>query len=192
MLNKIWAFFIMIGITSCIFTGNIKVINETILTSGKEALDMIINIFPVIAIWLGLMNIAVHSKLLDKLSNLLRPLLKKLFPDIPRNHDSLKYISTNIIANMFGLGSVATPSGLKAMSSLQELNKNKDTASSSMITFLVLNTSGVTIIPTTMISLRIMHKSVDPTRIILPCIFATILSSIAGLLMDKHLRRKYK
>ena len=184
MLNKIWAFFIMIGITSCIFTGNIKVINET--------LDMIINIFPVIAIWLGLMNIAVHSKLLDKLSNLLRPLLKKLFPNIPRNHDSLKYISTNIIANMFGLGSVATPSGLKAMSSLQELNKNKDTASSSMITFLVLNTSGVTIIPTTMTSLRIMHKSVDPTRIILPCIFATILSSIAGLLMDKHLRRKYK
>lgn len=192
MLNKIWSLFIIIGIISCIFTGNIKVINETILTSGKESLDMILNIFPMIAIWLGLMNIAIHSKLLDKLSNLLKPFLKRIFPDIPSNHDSLKYISTNIITNMFGLGSVATPSGLKAMKSLQELNKDKTTASKSMITFLVLNTSGVTIIPTTMISLRVMHKSVDPSRIILPCILATILSSIAGILMDRHLSKKYE
>jgi len=192
MLNKIWAFFIMIGIVSCIFTGNIKIINETILNSGKESLDMILNIFPMIAIWLGLMNIAIHAKILDKLSNLLKPLLIKIFPDIPSNHDSLKYISMNIIANMFGLGSVATPSGLKAMKSLQEINNKKDTASKSMITFLVLNTSGVTIIPTTMISLRIMHKSSDPTKIIFPCIIATIMSSIAGLLMDKYLRNKYQ
>ena len=192
MLNKIWAFFIMIGIVSCIFTGNIKIINETILNSGKESLDMILNIFPMISIWLGLMNIAIHAKILDKLSNLLKPLLIKIFPDIPSNHDSLKYISMNIIANMFGLGSVATPSGLKAMKSLQEINNKKDTASKSMITFLVLNTSGVTIIPTTMISLRIMHKSSDPTKIIFPCIIATIMSSIAGLLMDKYLRNKYQ
>ena len=112
---------------------------------------MIIKIFPVMALWLGLMNIAKNSGLLDKLSKKISPILKFLFPEIPKNHESLNYISSNIIANMFGLGNAATPFGLKAMKSLQKLNKNKDIASRSMITFLVINTSGVTIIPTTII-----------------------------------------
>ena len=91
---------------------------------------------------------------------------------------------------MFGLGSAATPFGLKAMKSLQSLNKNKDVASRSMITFLVINTSGVTIIPTTIISMRMMHKSSDPTCIIIPCIIATSLATIAGIIIDKVLARR--
>ena len=141
------------------------------------------------AVWLGLMKIATNSGLMKKIASILSPILRHLFPDIPKNHESLGYIASNIAVNMFGLGSAATPFGLKAMEKLQELNDKKDTATKSMITFLVLNTSGVTIIPTTIISLRIMYQSTDPTRIVPFCILATSIATISGLLMDRFLRR---
>ena len=166
--------------------------NEEILSSTKTALDMTLKIFPVLALWLGIAKIAEESGLLKKLSLILSKILKVLFPEIPKNHESLSYISSNIIANMFGLGNAATPFGLKAMTSLQELNKNKDTASRSMITFLVINTSGVTIIPTTIISLRMMYGSNNPTSILLPCIIITFASTIGGLIMDRVLSKVYK
>ena len=192
MINKIWGFFIITGISVSLLTGRMDIINKEILESSKSALDMIIKIFPVMALWLGLMKIATTSSLLDKISSKFRPILKFLFPDIPKEHESLNYISSNIIANMFGLGNAATPFGLKAMKSLQELNDNKDTATKSMITFLVINTSGVTIIPTTIISLRMMYHSLNPTCIIIPCIIATSLSTVAGITMDKILQRRWK
>lgn len=187
MVNKIWGFFIVLGIMFCLFTGKIDVINTEILESGKTALDMTIKIFPVMALWLGISKIAEESGLLKKLSLKLSFILKFLFPEIPSNHPSLSYISSNVIANMFGLGNAATPFGLKAMQSLQELNDKKDTASRSMITFLVLNTSGVTLIPTTVISLRMMYGSINPTSIVLPCIVITFLSTFFGLIMDRIL-----
>ena len=119
-------------------------------------------------------------------------ILKYIFPEIPKGHVSLSYISSNIIANMFGLGNAATPFGLKAMKSLQELNKKKDTATRSMITFLVINTSGVTIIPTTIISLRMMYGSTNPTSIVFACILSTFLSTTFGLIIDRLLARRYK
>lgn len=190
MINKIWAFFIASGILYALFTGNIETINKEILDSSKTALDMIVKIFPVMALWLGIMRIAETSGLLSKMSNKLAPILGKLFPEIPKKHESLSLIASNIIANMFGLGSAATPFGLKAMASLQEINEKKDTASRSMITFLVLNTSGVTIIPTTIISLRMLYGSINPTEIVFPCILATICSTVAGLIMDRFLARR--
>lgn len=189
MVNKIWGFFIIIGIIFCLFTDNVDVINNEILNSCKTALDMTFKIFPVMALWLGIAKIAEVSGLLKKLSLKLSGILKFIFPEIPKGHQSLSYISSNIIANMFGLGNAATPFGLKAMQSLQELNTKKDTASRSMITFLVLNTSGVTIIPTTIISLRMMYGSVDPTSIVFPCIIITFTSTFIGLIIDHILAR---
>ena len=189
MVNKIWGFFIIIGIVFCLFTDNVDVINNEILNSCKTALDMTFKIFPVMALWLGIAKIAEVSGLLKKLSLKLSGILKFIFPEIPKGHQSLSYISSNIIANMFGLGNAATPFGLKAMQSLQELNTKKDTASRSMITFLVLNTSGVTIIPTTIISLRMMYGSVDPTGIVFPCIIITFTSTFIGLIIDRILAR---
>lgn len=191
MINIIWGFFIILGIIYYLLTGDISNINSEILNSGKQSLDMVIEIFPVMAVWLGLMNIAKESGLLQKLSNKLSILLKYLFPEIPKGHESIGYIASNIVINMFGLGSAATPFGLKAMKSLQKLNNKKDTASRSMITFLVLNTSGVTIVPTMIISLRMMHGSTNPTEIVITCLIATICSTIAGLLMDRFLARRY-
>ena len=191
MVNKIWGCFIIIGILYCLLNKNIEIVNNAILDSTKTSFDMIIKIFPVMALWLGIAKIAEVSGLLKKLSCKISTLLKYIFPEIPKNHESLSYISSNIIANMFGLGNAATPFGLKAMQSLQKLNKKKDTATRSMITFLVLNTSGVTIMPTTIISLRMMYGSVDPTSIVLPCIIITFLSTLLGLMIDRILARFY-
>ena len=116
----------------------------------------------------------------------------KIFPEIPRGHESLGLISSNIVANMFGLGNAATPFGLKAMESLQKLNKDKEVASRSMITFLVINTCGVTIVPTTIISLRMMHDSTDPTSIVIPCVIVSFLSLAIGLIIDSFFSRRSK
>lgn len=192
MINIVWLILISIGIIYGICTNNTSTINSTIIDSTKISLDMLFKIFPVIALWMGLMKIAETSKLLEKLSNKLSPFLIKIFPDIPKNHESFSLIASNIIANLFGLGSAATPFGLKAMESLQKLNKKKDTASRSMITFLVLNTSGLTIIPTTIISLRMMYKSINPTHIVVACIISTICATIGGLIIDRIMWRRYK
>ena len=192
MVNKIWGFLIVIGVITCFFTSKVNILNTEILECTKTSLDMIFKIFPIMALWLGIMKIASVSGLLEKFSKLLSPILKKLFPEIPSNHESMQYISSNIVANMFGLGNAATPFGLKAMKSLQELNDKKDTASRSMITFLVLNTSGVTIIPTTIISLRMMYGSLNPTSIVMACILSTFLSTMFGLLIDRILANRYR
>ncbi len=192
MVGYIWAFLIGIGIIYSLVTGNITVINESILTNASEALDLILNLLPIIVLWTGVLKIAEKSGLLDKFAKLLNPFLKRIFSDIPKDNKALGYISSNIAANMLGLGSAATPAGLKAMEELQKINKEKDTASTPMITFLVLNTAGVTLIPTTILALRVAYKSSNPSSIIVPAIIATACSSIAGLTLDYFIRKKQK
>ena len=192
MINIIWLMLISIGIIYGLFTNNLEVLNNTIVDSTKISLDMLIKIFPVLALWMGLTKIAEKSGLLNKLSLKLSPLLSKLFPEIPKGHESLGLMASNMISNIFGLGSAATPFGLKAMTSLQKVNKKKDTASRSMITFLVINTSGLTIIPTTIISLRMMHGSTNPTIIVFACILSTFFATLGGIVIDRILARRYK
>jgi spore maturation protein A len=192
MVNTIWLLLIIIGIIYAFLTGNLDKINTTIIDSTKVSLDMLLRIFPILALWMGFTEIAEKSHLLDKFSKLISPILGKLFPDIPKNHPAISYIASNVIANIFGLGSAATPFGLKAMDSLQELNSKKDTATRSMITFLVLNTSGLTIVPTTIISLRLMYGSLEPTKIVGACLISTIFATVGGLVVDKMLARRYK
>ena len=131
------------------------------------------------------MNIAKKSGLLGKLAKLLTPILVIIFPEIPKNSQCFSYIGTNIIMNMLGLGNAATPFGLKAIKEMQVLNNNKDTASRSMITFLVMNTAAVTIMPTTIISLRMYYNSINPTSIIPYIIITSTLSCLVGLIIDR-------
>ena len=155
------------------------------LLSAKNSLELILSIIPVICLWLGIMNIAKKSGLLDKLSKLLTPILKIVFPEIPKNSPCFSYIGTNIIMNMLGLGNAATPFGLKAIKEMQTLNQKKDTATRSMITFLVMNTASVTIMPTTLISLRMMYGSLNPESIIPYVIITSSLSCLFGLIIDR-------
>lgn len=190
MVNIIWGFFIVIGITYSFFTGNIEIINNEIIDSGKEAFNLIMDMMPLLVIWMGLMQIAEKSGLINLIAKALSPILSKLFPSIPKGNPALGYIASNIAVNMAGLGSAATPFGLKAMEKLQELNLYKKTASEAMITFLVLNTSGVTIVPTTIIALRQSAGSANPTLVLPLCILATTCSTIAGLTLDYMIRRR--
>lgn len=190
MVNIIWALFIIIGIIYSLISGNFNVINNEILVSGKSALDLLLGMLPLLVIWMGLMKVAEEAGIISSISKMMSPILKKIFPSVPNNDPSLGFIASNIAANMAGLGSAATPFGLKAMESLQKLNKDKKIASEAMITFLVLNTSGVTIVPTTIISLRLLYGSVNPSVVLPFCIIATSCSTIGGLTIDYLIRRK--
>lgn len=196
MVNYIWAFFIIVGIVYAFLTGKTDVINSEIISSASTSINMILTILPIMCLWLGLMNIAKESGLLKIMSTKISPIVKKLFPEIPKDHEALSLISSNIIMNMLGLGNAATPFGLKAMKAMQELNKNKDVASRSMITFLVINTASVTVIPTTVISFRVINGATNPTDILLSSIITTIFSCLIGLILDRLLyllwRRNYE
>lgn len=190
MINKIWAFFIIVGIVFTIFFGSVADLNDTILNSASNGVQMVLDLLPIIVLWSGIMKIAEKSGLLDKVGNFVKPLLSKLFPSLKKDSKALGYITSNICANAMGLGSAATPFGLKAMEEMQKENPKKDEASDAMITFLVLNTSGVTIVPTTVIALRMMHGSANPEEIIITSIIATVCASVAGLTLDYIRRRK--
>jgi len=192
MVNVIWAALIFIAIIYSFFTGNIETINNGILTHATSGMNLILEMMPLIVLWTGIMKIAENSGLLEVFSKMLNPVLSKLFPSLNKDHKALGYIASNIAANMLGLGSAATPFGLKAMEELQKDNPKKDTATEAMITFLVLNTGGVTLIPTTVIALRMMYGSANPTEIIITSILATTVSSVSGLVLDYMIRRKNK
>ena len=187
MINIIWFILISCGIIFSFFS-NVDMSN-VILNSGNEAYNLILTIGPNIVLWSGVLNIAEKSGLLKKIAILLKPFLSRIMPTCS-NDKALEYVSSNVAANMMGLGSVATPAGLKAMEEFQKDNKDKTRASDAMITFLVLNTSGVTIIPMTVLSLRLMHKSINVTSIIIPGLIATLCSTTGGLLLDYFIRRR--
>lgn len=190
MVSYIWFFLIIIGVVYSFLTGNIGNINESILTNGNDALELMLSIFPVIVLWSGIMKIAEDAGMLKKFAKMLEPILSKLFPSVPKDNPSLGYIASNIAANMMGLGSAATPFGLKAMVELQKINDKKDTASVAMITFLVLNTAGVTVVPTTVLALRIAHGSNNPSEIIIPGVIATFCSCIGAVVIDYFIRKR--
>lgn len=184
MINYIWGVFIVLGVIISIIKRDPNLTNN-LITSGTKGIDMIINLVPLMCLWLGTMKIADSSGLLNIISNKLSKIIRVIFPEIPKGDPAIAYISSNIVMNMLGLGNAATPFGIKAMTRLKELNNNSDIASRSMITFLVINTSSVTIIPTTVISLRIASGSNNPTEIMTACIITTFLSSFIGLLIDR-------
>ena len=190
MISILWSFLIIIGITYAFLSGNFNTINQSVLVNANKAFELIISLLPTVVLWTGIMKIAEDAGLLQRFATFLEPILKRLFPSIPKDNKALGYISSNIAANMLGLGSAATPFGLKAMDELQKINTKKDTASQAMITFLVLNTAGVTIIPTTIIAIRLGYGSLNPSEIILPAILSTICSSVTALTIDYFIRRK--
>ena len=184
MINYIWGVFIILGITYSIINKDPNLTNN-LLTSGKNSIDMILTILPLMCLWLGITKIAQASSLLTLVSKKLSKVVRIIFPEIPKEHPAIGYISSNIVMNMLGLGNAATPFGIKAMEKLKELNQNKDVASRSMITFLVINTSSVTIIPTTVISLRLLHGSIDASEIIPVTILTTFISTFIALILDR-------
>lgn len=192
MINFIFTFFLLVGIVYSFFTGNVLSVNESLIQSGEVAISMVLKIIPLLCLWLGVMKIASLSGLLSKLSLLFAKIIGPLFPELEKGDEVLTYIATNIVMNIFGLGNAATPFGLKAFQLLQERNPKKEEASRSMITLLVMNTASVTLIPTTVISFRRLYHSINPTEILIPCMIATILSCLLGLIVDRIFAKFWK
>lgn len=185
MVNYIWVGLTLIGLVFAAINGTMNEVNEAIFKGAAEAVTLCISLISVLVFWLGMMKIAEDSGLLNKLTALFKPFVRRIFPDVPSNHPALGYILSNMIANMFGLGNAATPLGIKAMEQLKELNGGINEASRSMVTFLALNTASVTLVPTMVIAIRMKYESVSPTDIVGPTLVTTILSAIAAILIDR-------
>lgn len=185
MLNIIWPIFIIISFGYAIFSGNLDKLNESIFSSTSEAVNLCISLLGTICLWNGIMQIASKTSILDNLTKLLKPLMKFLFPDIQEDSKVHNEISMNMVANILGLGNAATPLGLKAMKSMQKENKDKNTLTNSMITFIVINTASMQLIPTTVIAIRSSMGSCNPTAIVFPVWIATICAAIAGITATK-------
>jgi len=192
MLNYIWGCMIITGIIVSIFTGNIAGITNASLDASKDAVSIIIQMAGIVSMWTGLMKIAEKAGIIDSFSEKIKPILRFLFPDVPENSKAIKHISTNLIANMLGLGWAATPAGLMAMKELQKLNKNKQVASKSMCMFMIINMSSLQILSVSIISDRDMFNSANASEIIAPALIATIVTAIVGVVVAKILEVIYK
>jgi spore maturation protein SpmA len=189
LLNRLWiAMFVIamiMGVGKFVFlhdTEIFKVIVQALFDSVKNGFELILGLVGALCLWMGIMNIGEKSGVVNLLSKLVNPLFCKLFPEIPKDHPAQGAIMMNYSANMLGLDNAATPIGLKAMNYLQELNPNKETASNAQIMFLVLNTSGLTIIPVSILAYRSGAMSKDPTVVFMPILIATFFSTMAGLI----------
>ena len=191
MLNIIWPLFIIISFIYGIFAGRVNEINNEIFNSLESAVQLSITFLGTICLWTGIMKIASSTTLIKRLSNALKPIMKFLFPDIKENDKEHKEISMNIVANLLGLGNAATPLGLKAMSSMQEKNKNKTVLTNSMAMLIVLNTASLEIVPTTVIAIRSSLESENPTSIIVSVWIVTILSCVSVIIATKILSKKF-
>lgn len=191
MLNKIWPFFIIVAFAFAIYTGNISNVNTAIFSSAEQTVSLCITLLGTMCLWNGIMNIAVKTSLISKLTKFMKPFINFLFPDLKTDEKISEQVSMNIIANILGLGNASTPLGLKAISSMQEKNTNKKTLTNSMAMFILVNTASLQIIPTTVIAIRSSLGSAEPSKIILAVWVATIAAFITAIFLGKILSKKF-
>lgn len=218
MLNYIWAAMIIIGIIYGAFTGNIEAVSQAALDSAGEAVSLCITMIGVMSLWVGLMEIARKSGLIASMTKGISPFITFIFPNIPHTHPAREYISTNLIANILGLGWACTPAGLKAMEELANLEAERGnpeylpassaqrgrstakehnvikerSATKEMCDFLILNISSLQLIPVNMIVYRQQYGSVNPTAVIAPAIVATFFSTLVAVIFCKIMNRKQR
>lgn len=192
MINIIWAAMIIIGIVYALITGNMENINDGILDSTKEAVTLCITMLGIVSLWCGIMKIAEKSGLMDKWTKLLAPVMKFFFPNIPPDSDAYKYMCTNIVANIIGLGWASTPPALKAMAELAKMNGHSTTASREMSVFLILNISSLQLIPVSIIAYRTEYGAANPAFIIIPGLIATICSTLMAVILCIIINKSHK
>ena len=194
MLNAIWAGMIVLGILYGAFTGNLETVSNAALESAGEAVDLCITMCGIMGLWTGLMKIAQQAGLIAALTRGISPFVSFLFPRIPKNHPARESISTNIVANVLGLGWAATPAGLRAMSELAHLEEERgkltDVASDEMCTFLILNISSLQLIPVNMIAYRSQYGSASPAAVVGPAVLATLVSTLAAVIFCRGMDRR--
>ena len=194
MINFIWCGMIVIGIVVGVLTGNIEAVSTAAIEWAETAVELSLGLIGVMALWLGLMKIAEEAGIVRGMGLLMKPIMVRLFPEVPADHPAMGSIVANMAANFFGLGNAAKPLGIKAMQELQDLNENKDEASNAMVMFLAINTSSVTLISSSTIAYRSAAGAANPADIIAPTIVATVVSTTVAIVACKLLEKlpKYK
>lgn len=192
MVNFIWLFLIAIGFLVAALQGNLDAATQAMFKGAENGVTVCFGLISVLVFWLGIMRIAEDAGLLRKLAILIRPIVRFLFPSVPKDHPAIGYIMTNMSANILGLGNAATPMGIRAMQELQKLNDNKDSPSAAMCTLLALNTSSITLIPTTLIAIRMTYGSANPTEIVGTTLIATMISTTVAIIADRWFRGRQK
>ncbi|GLX69032.1 nucleoside recognition domain-containing protein [Paenibacillus glycanilyticus] len=190
MVNWIWLFFIVVSVVVGAINGRIDAVTQAAFDGAKSGVTISFGLISIMVFWLGMMRIAEDAGILKKLAKLLSPIVRRLFPDVPPNHPAMGYIMSNLSANLFGLGNAATPMGIKAMQELQKLNPDQTTATPAMCTLLALNTSSITLVPTTLIAIRMNYGSANPAEIVGTTLAATFVATGAAILADRWYRRK--
>jgi len=188
MVNFIWVAMIVAGFVVAAFQGRMEETTKAVFDGAETGVTICFGLISILSFWLGMMKIAEDAGLLQRLSNAISPFVRLLFPSVPKDHPALGYIMSNLSANMLGLGNAATPMGIKAMQELQKLNPDKETASPAMCTLLALNTSSITLIPTTVIAIRMNFNSANPTEIVGTTLVATFISTFAAIVIDRWYR----
>lgn len=188
-MGYIWVFLIVVSIVTAIFTGKLQEVTQAIIDNAKLAVEISIALIGVMAFWLGLVKLAEKSGIIAIIAKLVQPITNFLFPEIPKGHSALGNITMNISANALGVTNAATPIGIKAMQEMQTLNKQKDTASNSMATFLAINTAGFQLIPASVIAVLVATGSTNPTEIVGPTILVTLFGTIIAVITVKILQR---
>ena len=186
MLNIIWLGMMVLAVIVAIFQGRLDQVVHAVTESAQLSFQFALGLAAIMALWLGIMEIATQSGVIDKLSRWLRPVMRWLFPDVPVRDPAMGAMILNIAANMLGLGNAATPFGLEAMKELQRLNKNLNVASDAMCTFLAINTSSVQLIPITAITYLAANGSAQPSSVILSSLIATSISTIVAIVAVKN------
>ncbi len=189
MLNWIWLFLVVVALIVGSINGRIEEVTNAAFEYANTSVKIAIDLIGIMALWLGIMNIAQEAGLVRMLARAIKPISKRLFPEIPPEHPAMGAMILNIAANWLGLSNAATPLGLKAMEELQKLNKIKDTATNAMATFLALNTASVTLIPATIIGVRLSLGSKNPAEIIGTTIFASGCATIVAVTVTKLFQR---
>jgi spore maturation protein A len=190
MVNMIWLFFLVAGFVVAAFQGKIELVTQATFDGAKSGVTVCFGLVSIMVFWLGIMRIAEDAGLLKVLASMLQPIVRFLFPSVPKDHPALGYIMSNMGANILGLGNAATPMGIKAMQELQLLNADKEMASPAMCTLLALNTASITLIPTTLIAIRINYNSINPAEIVGTTLLATMVSTLAAIIVDKWYRNR--
>lgn len=192
MMNRIWLALIVVGVTVGAVNGRMDAVSASILQAAIDSVNILLKLIGPMAFWLGVMKIAERSGFSQLVAKGIRPLMTRLFPEVPPHHPAMGAMVMNISANMLGLGNSATPLGIQAMKELQTLNTTPTRATCSMLTFLVINTACITLLPGTLIGYRVAAGSSEPTVIVATTLFATTVAAVVSLTVDRICRWIWK
>jgi len=190
MVNWIWMGMIVVSVLFGAANGKMEQVAEAAFGGAQTGVTVCLGLISILVFWMGLMRIGEEAGLVGKLSQLMAPIVRKLFPDVPGDHPAMGYILSNMSANLLGLGNAATPMGIKAMQELQKLNPDKEVATPAMCTLLAMNTASITLVPTTLIAIRMNFGAAHPADIVATTLLATFVATTAAIVADRWYRRR--